>query len=33
MPKIVAVNPKVEPTDRSSSRLTMTKVMPTAITP
>ena len=28
-----ATRPKVEPTDRSRSRLTMTKVMPTAITP
>ena len=28
-----ATRPRVEPTDRSRSRLTMTKVMPTAITP
>jgi hypothetical protein len=33
MPKIVAVKPKVEPTERSSSLLAITKVMPTAITP
>ncbi len=31
--KNVAVRPKVEPTERSSSLLTSTKVMPTAITP
>jgi hypothetical protein len=33
MPKIVAVRSKVDPTDRSSSLLTMTKVMPIASTP
>ena len=33
MPKIVAVRPNVDPTDRSSSLLTMTKVMPIASTP
>ena len=31
--KTTATRPRVEPTDRSRSLLTMTKVMPTAITP
>ena len=33
MEKTVATRPRMEPTDRSSSLLTITKVMPTAITP